>query len=178
MLTTVAQSPRMGLEIRTDDPRSEDVRALLAIHLAFSRTVTPAEYSFALDVDELVDRDVTFFSARRDGEVVGVAALKRLNETHAELKSMHTLAAERRRGIGRALVEHVLLFARDHAYERVSLETGATKEFVAARALYERAGFRPCDPFGEYSASPYNTFMTIRLHPAQRASGHRGRTKT
>lgn len=81
-------------EIAIEDPRADDVRALLAIHLAFSRRATPAEYSFALDVEQLVEPGVTFFSARDAGRLIGVAALKRLDEAHAELKSMHTLAAE------------------------------------------------------------------------------------
>jgi putative acetyltransferase len=151
------------LEIGIDDPRSEDVQDLLAFHLAFSRTVTPIEYSFALDVDQLVDDGVTFFSARQDGRLVGIAALKRLDQSHAELKSMHTREAERGRGIGRALVEYILAFARAEGYRQVSLETGATDEFVAARALYARSGFTPCRPFGGYAASPHNTFMTIEL---------------
>jgi putative acetyltransferase len=153
----------MELRIGVDDPQAEDVRALLAIHLAFSRVVTPPQYSFALDVNQLIDPEVTFFSAREAGRVVGVAALKRLGESDAELKSMHTREAERGRGVGRAMVHHLLDVARRQGYRRVSLETGATAEFAAARALYAGAGFRPCEPFGDYTASPYNTFMTIML---------------
>jgi putative acetyltransferase len=76
---------------------------------------------------------------------------------------MHTREAERGRGVGRALVEHLLVFARAAGYSRVSLETGATEDFVAARALYDSVGFEPCEAFGDYEASPYNTFMTMRL---------------
>ena len=156
----------MELVIRNDDPRAEDVRELLATHLAFSRGVTPAEYSFALDLDQLVDPGITFFSARRAGHLVGIAALKRLDETHGELKSMHTREAERGRGVGRALVEHILGFARGAGYRRVSLETGATEDFVAARTLYTRIGFKGCAAFADYHPSPYNTFMTMDLEPA------------
>ena len=149
--------------IAVDDPRADDVSALLAAHLAFARGATPVEYSFALDVEQLVEPGVTFFGARRAGRLVGVAALKRLDESHAELKSMHTRQDERDRGVGRAMVEHLLGFARDQGYRQVSLETGSTEEFASARALYARAGFRPCEPFGDYRASPYNAFMTIGL---------------
>ena len=155
----------MALEIAVDDPRAEDVRALLEVHLAFSVSSTPPEYSFALDVAQLVEPGVTFFSARDAGRLVGVAALKRLDDTHAELKSMHTREAERGRGVGRALVEHVLAFAREKGYRRVSLETGTPDDFTAARLLYARCGFEPCGPFGDYAASPYNTFMTRSLVP-------------
>ena len=78
------------IEIGIDDPRTEDVRSLPTTHLGFSRRVTPAEYSFALDVEGPLEPGVTFFSAREAGRLVGVAALKRLDESHAELKSMHT----------------------------------------------------------------------------------------
>ena len=156
--------------IGVDDPQADDVRALLAVHLAFSRGVTPAEYSFALDVEQLLEPGVTFFSARRAGTVVGVAALKRLDQSHAELKSMHTREAERNRGVGRAMVEHLFGVAREEGYLRVSLETGTTEEFTAARALYAKAGFRPCGPFGDYRPSPYNTFMTMDLDPLSEAT--------
>jgi putative acetyltransferase len=155
----------MDLAIGTDDPRAEDVSALLATHLAFSRGVTPAEYSFALGVEQLLEPGVTFFSARHAEALVGVAALKRLDASHAELKSMHTREAVRGRGVGRALVEHLLVFARREGYRRMSLETGSTAEFIPARSLYARTGFRPCEPFGGYVTSPYNTFMTIALSP-------------
>ena len=103
------------------------------------------------------------FSARRATVVVGIAALKRLDDSHAELKSMHTRAEVRRSGIAKALVAHILAFARQAGYERVSLETGTTDEFLPARSLYAGMGFTPCDPFGAYQASPYNTFLTITL---------------
>jgi len=149
--------------IEVDDPSAEDVQALLATHLAFSRRVTPVEFSFALDVERLAEPDVTFFSARRAGNLVGVAALKRLDESHAELKSMHTRQIERGRGVGAAMVEHVLAYARDEGYRRISLETGTTDEFAPARALYSRLGFTSCGPFANYEASPHNTFMTVEL---------------
>lgn len=149
--------------VAADDPRREDVRALLERHLAFTGGATPPQYSFALNVDRLADPAVTFFSARREGRLLGVAALKRLDEEHAELKSMHTAEAERGRGVARALLEHIVAHARACGYRRVSLETGTTEEFLAARRLYAKAGFVPCGEFGDYRASPYNTFMTLAL---------------
>ena len=86
-----------------------------------------------------------------------------LDATHGELKSMHTRAGARGRGVARAVVHHLLGIARERGYRRVSLETGTPDEFAPARALYTNAGFRPCGPFGGYQVSPYNTFMTIEL---------------
>jgi putative acetyltransferase len=151
------------LEIAEDEPDAEDVRDLLGVHLAFSQGTTPLEYSFALDADGLGDPAVTFFSARRAGVVVGFGALKALDAAHAEIKSMHVRQSERGRGVGRALLDHLLGAARDRGFRRVSLETGTTPEFAPARALYAGAGFRPCGPFADYRASPYNTFFTLEL---------------
>ena len=150
-------------EISIDDPRAEDVLELLERHLVFSRSNTPPEDVHALDVDGLLDPSVTFFSFRREGELLAVAALKRIDEHHAELKSMHTAQAARGRGIGRAMVEHLLATARERGFDRVSIETGSQPAFASARSLYTRAGFEPCEPFGDYRPSPNSTFMRISL---------------
>lgn len=147
--------------IAADDPRAEDVQALLERHLAFAREVTPPGHVHALEIDGLLDPAVTFFSARRDGVLVGVGALKHLDASHVELKSMHTAEAARGQGIGRAMVDHLLATAADRKYERVSLETGTMDAFTPARSLYTKVGFTPCAPFGEYTANPNSTCMTI-----------------
>jgi putative acetyltransferase len=151
------------LVIARDDPQAVDVGALLDRHLSFARTASPPEHVHALEADGLVDPAVVFFGARDDGELVGVGAIKRLDATHAELKSMHTLEEFRGRGVGRAMLEHLLAYARASGYQRVSLETGSMEEFAPARSLYAAAGFEPCAPFSTYTANPYSTCMTLRL---------------
>jgi len=154
------------LVIEVDDPRREDVHALLEEHLRFARSVTRPEDVYALDLDGLVDPSITFFSARLDGELVGVGALKQLDDAgHVELKSMHTALAARRRGVGRALVEQLLAVAAERGARRVSLETGAGEAFAPARSLYASAGFVPCGAFGDYPASSNAVFMTRALAP-------------
>jgi putative acetyltransferase len=153
----------MGLVIAIDDPRADDVQTMLRRHLAFAREVTPSGHVHALEVDDLVDPSVTFFSARRDGTLLGVGALKQLDESHAELKSMHTTVVARGYGVGRAMVDHLLAVATDRNYRRVSLETGTMDAFAPARALYTKVGFEPCPPFGEYTVNPHSACMTIDL---------------
>jgi putative acetyltransferase len=150
--------------IDTDDPRAPDVHALLERHLDFCRAASPPEDVHALDLDGRLDPAVTFYSVRRDGELLAIGALKRLDAGHGELKSMHTAALARGQGAARALVDHLLAVARDRGFQRVSLETGSMDAFVPARTLYETAGFAPCGPFGGYSPSPNSTFMTMTLH--------------
>ena len=149
--------------ISIDDPRADDVRALIDRHLEFARATTPPEHVFALDLDGLVDPAVTFFTYRVNGDVIGMAALKHLDDSHAELKSMHTVEASRRSGVGRAMVEHLLAIARARGFRRVSIETGSMDAYAPARALYAGAGFEPCEPFGAYGPSPNSSFMTLRI---------------
>jgi putative acetyltransferase len=150
-------------DISIDDPRADDIRALLQRHLAFANTHSPPEDVHALDVDGLVDASVTFFSFRINGELLGVGALKQLDEGHAEVKSMHTAEEARGRGIGRSMLDHLIGVARDRGFRQVSLETGSMQAFAPARSLYASAGFRLCGPFGDYAPSPNSTFMTLSL---------------
>jgi putative acetyltransferase len=150
--------------ISIDDPRTPDVRALLERHLEFANLHSPPEDVHALDVDGLLDPALTFFSARRDtGELLGVGALKQLDARHAELKSMHTALAARGRGVGLAMVAHLIGVARDRGVRRVSLETGTMAAFAPARALYGSVGFRQCAPFADYRQSPNSVCMTLLL---------------
>ncbi len=153
--------------IAPDDPRRDDIRALLEAHLAFANEVTPAEHVNALGLTGLLEPGITFFSLRVDGELLGIGALKELDPGHGELKSMHTTKAARRGGVGRAMVAHLVATARDRGYGRISLETGTMEAFAPARALYAACGFEPCGPFGDYEETPSNTFMTMVLPPAR-----------
>ena len=152
-------------EIDVDDPRREDVRELLGRHLAYARSNSLPEDVHALDVDGLIDPAVTLFSFRRDGKLLAIGALRQLDAGHTELKSMHTAEAMRGTGIGRTMVDHLVGVARGSGLLRVSIETGTQGAFGPARSLYERAGFRPCGPFGDYEPSPNSAFMTLALEP-------------
>ena len=130
--------PRVRISI--EDPRSADVRRLLERHLAYAGAHTAPEEIYALDVGALLDPAVTFVSYRVDGELLGIAALKRIDARHAEIKSMHTAEAARGRGVGRALVQAAFDRARERGARRMELDTNETNE--AAIALYESFGFR------------------------------------
>ena len=147
--------------IVVDDPRDPQVRALLERHLSFAAGESPPEAVHALDVERLLDPALVLVSYRDvDRRVLGVGAIKDLGDGHAELKSMHTAAESRGRGIGTAIVAHLLDLARERGWRRVSLETGSQEAFAPARRMYAAAGFVPCDRFGDYPDSPWSTFMT------------------
>lgn len=136
---------------------------LLARHRAVMLAQTPLEHSFALDAAGLTDPEISFFGYREDGILLGIGAIRQLSPQHAEIKSMHTAQAARGRGIGRAMLAHLLGIAVSRGLRRVSLETGTTPAFAPARALYASAGFVLCGPFGDYRPSQHNCFMTLAL---------------
>jgi putative acetyltransferase len=145
-----------------DDPR---VVALLQLHLTRARAETAPGSAHALDLSGLRTPEVTFWSVWEGNELLGVGALKRLTTEHGEVKSMHTAEAARRRGVGSALVRHIMSEARTRGMRRLSLETGSWPYFLPARELYARHGFVECGPFGDYREDPNSVFMTVELEP-------------
>ena len=95
-------------------------------------------------VEGLRAPDVTFWTVwddTDDGALLGCGALRELDPSHGEIKSMRTASAHRGRGTATRLVEHVVAEARRRGYARLSLETGAEEYFAPARRLYARHGF-------------------------------------
>ena len=136
------------------------MRALILAQLEYGRAVSPPEDAHALEPEALAGPGVALFAAREGGAVLAIGALVRLDDEHGELKAMHTAAAARGRGLGRAMLARLLGEARRRDYRRVSLETGAMAEFAPARALYESAGFTPCPPFGDYVTSRNSVYLS------------------
>lgn len=151
------------MRIELDDLQGPDTVAFLEAHVSQLRALSPPESTHALDLTALRSYDVTFWSASEDGEVVGCAALKRLDDAHAELKSMRTATHRTRRGVAKRLLVHALEEAGAKSFERVSLETGSEEFFAPARSLYAAHGFIPCPPFGDYHPDPLSVFMTRLL---------------
>ncbi|WP_134766312.1 GNAT family N-acetyltransferase [Nocardioides sp. 1609] len=148
------------MRIALDDLTGTGVVAFLEAHLAQLRATSPPESTHALDLAGLRAAGVLLWTAHDGDELVGCAALKRLDDEHAELKSMRTATHRTGEGIGARLLEHVLGEARARGYRRVSLETGSQDFFAPARRLYARHGFAECPPFAGYRPDPHSTFMT------------------
>lgn len=151
------------MQIFVDDPLQPDVVALLEGHLADMRATSPPESVHALDPNALVGPGLSFWTLREDGVLLGCAALKELDLGHAEIKSMRTAPAARRRGVASRLLDHVLAIARERGYTRISLETGTQDFFAPARALYRSRGFEECGPFASYVLDPHSAFFSRPL---------------
>lgn len=143
-----------------DDTR---VRDLLEHHVRTARAETAKGCAHALELGGLKSPNIAFWSAWQEDVLWGIGALKLLSTTHGEIKSMHTAQAARRRGVGSAILRHIVAAAREMKLTRVSLETGSWPYFDAARALYAGHGFIECPPFADYAAGPNSVFMTLEL---------------
>ncbi|WP_038615522.1 GNAT family N-acetyltransferase [Dyella jiangningensis] len=150
-------------EIRLDDLRGPEIAALLQEHLDDMKLHSPPESIHALDLEKLRRPEITFWSLWQDGELLGCGAIRQLDVTHGEIKSMRTSNRHRRKGVAARMLQHILDEAKQRGYQRLSLETGAPAAFVPARELYARFGFRYCGPFADYVDDPYSVFMTREL---------------
>jgi putative acetyltransferase len=155
----------MPVQIRIDDLRGPEIALLLDEHLADMHRITPAESVHALDLERLRQPDITFWTAWEGAALLGCGALKQLDPAHGEIKSMRTAAAHLRKGVGAGILRAILEEASRRGYRRLSLETGAPADFLPARRLYERFGFRACGPFADYGEDPNSVFMTLALAP-------------
>ena len=153
----------MELTFHAGDFDSHDVQALLAMHFGNMRAISPHRACHVLPLDGLKDPAITLWSARDGGELVGVGALKELEPGHGEVKSMRTAPRALGRGVGRAVLHHIVGEAKSRGYKRLSLETGGSKPFEAAIALYESEGFVRCGPFSGYEDTPFSRFFTRAL---------------
>ena len=162
-MTEVKKGPGAVMQIRIDDLTSTTVHALLNEHLQNMHELSPPESVHALDLDKLRSVEITFWTAWDGHTLMGCGALKELDNTHGEIKSMRTPTALRRRGAGRLILAHIIAVAKSRGYERLCLETGSMNAFKPAQQLYEEFGFSRCGPFGDYVEDPYSVFMVLRL---------------
>jgi putative acetyltransferase len=151
------------MRIVHDDLTHPAVIALLEFHLRSAFENSPPGSVFALDLTGLRDPAVTLWSGWEGDDLLGLGALKQLDAGHGELKSMRTAPAHLRRGTAGKMLDHLIAEGRRRGYRRLSLETGSTPPFAAARALYERAGFVPCGPFADYEDETFSRYYTLAL---------------
>lgn len=152
-----------ALRIVPDDLTSPAILALLQSHLDDMHRWSPPESVHAMPAERLRQPDVTFFSAWDGETLAGCGAIKHLDAKHGELKSMRAAPQYRGRGVGRAVLDHLLAEARRRGYTRVSLETGRPEPFLPAQSLYRANGFVECPPFANYVADDFSICMTRML---------------
>lgn len=171
--TRLGQHATMHLGIERADFRDPELAVFLQDHLDELAPTAPRESRHALDLDGLRAPGVRLWVARIDTTIVGTGALAPVEPRHEEIKSMRTRPDRRGTGIATRILDHLLHDARARGIHRISLETGSMEFFAPARALYARAGFLPCRPFGSYRKDPNSVYLTRtrQIRPATGLSG-------
>jgi len=153
----------MKIEIRIDDLSSDESQSIVREHMAGMLANTPIESVHALPLEKLRKTSISFWTAWIGETVCGCGALQMLDPQHGEIKSMRTRANFLRQGVGQAVLSHIIKEANTRGIKRLSLETGSSDDFAAARAMYLRNGFEMCGPFSDYKLDPLSVFMTKQL---------------
>jgi putative acetyltransferase len=149
-----------GLRIVEDDLTGEAIAGLLRMHLDEMHQWSPPCSVHAMPIERLRQPDVTFWSAWHGDSLAGCGALKRLDDSHGELKSMRAHPDYRGKGVGKAILHHLIAEGQARGYARLSLETGRPEPFLPARRLYESHGFAECEPFADYVSDDFSICMT------------------
>lgn len=115
--------PVAHMNIRLDDLRGPEIRALLEEHLRNMHELSPPESVHALDLEALRHPSITFWTAWEGPDLLGCGALKELDSRHGEIKSMRTAMAHRGKGVARTILQRIISEARSRSYERLSLDS-------------------------------------------------------
>lgn len=146
-----------------DDLSSEQIVALLALHLSEMHRWSPACKVHAMPVERLREGDVTFYAAWAGDRLAACGALKELAPDRGELKSMRAAPEWRGKGAGEAILLHLMAEAERRGYRWLGLETGRPAEFEPAQRLYAKHGFTECEPFGDYVSDEFSLCMSRAL---------------
>ncbi len=136
---------------------------LLAEHLAGMHENSPPDSVYALDLSGLQAASISVWTAWDDDVLMGIGALKQLSSAAGEIKSMRTDRRHLRKGVGLAILDHIIREAKQRGLKRLSLETGSGAEFEPALSLYRKRGFRNGQPFGDYQPTAFNQFLHLEL---------------
>ena len=148
------------LTIAPESPLTPDLTLLMRRHTDAMHSQSPPGSIHMLDASKLAAPGIWFFVMRDSGDAIGMGAVKRIDASHAEIKSMHVLAERRGQGLSRLMLDHLVEHALSLGFSRLSLETGSQSGFIPAHNLYRSAGFEECGPFEGYGPDPNSVFMT------------------
>ena len=140
-----------------------EVHELLVKHFIELRSVSPEESTHVLDINGLKDPTIKFWSLWEDNTLVGSGALKFLDKSHGEFKSIRVNDKSRNKGNGIKIVNYLINEAKKLNIKRLSLETGAGDFFLPARRLFLTCNFRVCGPFSHYVNDVNSVYMDLLI---------------
>ena len=149
-----------SIEDNFDKP---EVNKLLISHFIELSSVSPVDRGHVLDIPGLKNPSIKFWSLWENNQLIGCGALKFLDKEHGELKSIRVADSFRRKGNGYKVINHLISEAKKLSIKKISLETGTGDFFTPARKLFDKCGFKVCEPFAHYKKDPDACYMSLLL---------------
>ena len=140
-----------------------EVNKLLISHFIELSSVSPVCRGHVLDIPGLKNPSIKFWSLWENDQLIGCGALKFLDKEHGELKSIRVADSFRRKGNGFKVINHLINEAKELNIKKISLETGTGNFFTPARKLFDKCGFKVCEPFAHYKKDPDACYMSLLL---------------
>ena len=137
-----------------------EVNELLTKHFIELRAASPEGSAHVLDIPGLKVSSIKFWSLWENEKLLGCGALKFLDNTHGEFKSIRVHDNFRKKGNGIKIIKHLIDEAKKLNISRLSIETGAGNFFKPARKLFKQCNFEPCEPFAHYKDDKNSIYLT------------------
>lgn len=162
-MSPTASAAAGGIDVRDTDPRSPDVRRLLALSDEYMGGLYPPESNHLEPAEALCAGNVIFLGAFAGDTLVGCGAVKLMTDDghYGEIKRVYVTEERRGRGISRRIMDELEARLLANGVTVARLETGIRQP--EALALYERIGYAYRPPFGRYRLDPLSVFMEKRL---------------
>ena len=140
-----------------------EVNKLLIKHFIELKSVSPEGSAHVLDIKGLKNPTIKFWSLWENNQLLGVGALKFLDNEHGEFKSIRINNKFKKQGYGFKIIKHLIEEAKKLNIKKLSLETGSGDFFIPARKLFFKSGFRICEPFFHYKEDINSTYMSMLI---------------
>lgn len=146
-----------------DSLTSPAIIKFVSDHMAEMLEYSPPDSCHALPIEDLRTSNTKFWTIYEGDTPRACGALKQLDAARGEIKSMRVDPTVRGKGLGQTILETILEYAQEAGLKHLLLETGSQPQFVAARAMYVKNGFRECPPFDDYVLDPNSVFFEKTL---------------
>ena len=156
MTIRLVQLPQSAEDWRPARQLIEEYAASLNLDLSFQ--------NFAHELEQLTSEYApptgAFLLAEENDVYVGCIGVRLCSHGVGEIKRLYVIPAARGRGIGRLLVEGILVEAKKLGYTRLLLDT--LPSMIEAQSLYVSLGFKPTAAY-RFNPVPGTAFLELEL---------------
>ena len=142
--------------IANQDQHTQPIRELFWEYLQWANGKVQENFGVSFDIASMLEEDMTtlnkfmppqgrLFLGYVEDQPMGIACLKALTDSIAEVKRMYVRPQVRNRGLGRAMLNRLLEEARQAGYQRIRLDSA--RFMTEAHKLYRSAGFREIEAY-------------------------------